>query len=206
MAPVVPPQPSAAPASFAPASFPTRDAARALDAACAGDAPVLVAGPAADGTYQRAVVGVDFADASLRAAALAHGMLAPGGALSLVHVKEPLTFGGAAAAAWESVRGAETAERLRLLVAALLRGGRRDVRLGTATLVGDPADELLAYAARVGADLVACGVRGGRCGARGPAGRVATVIARRLSARLPACTVLVCAERSAGDADFERRQ
>lgn len=183
---------------------------RALEVARAGHTPVLVAGPDADGAFRRAVVGVDFDPASVRAAELACRLLSAGGTLSLVYVKQRLDWGGAAAEAWDAVCSEQVAGLFRRLVAALrggapfaLRGravddadaawpGRRDVVVGSVTLVGDPADELVAYAERVGADFVACGTRPGSGADRRYSTGVSAGVARRLSAELTECSVLVC--------------
>ncbi|AHG89455.1 UspA domain-containing protein [Gemmatirosa kalamazoonensis] len=167
-----------------------------------GDRPVLAVGPEADGVFRRAVVALDFGAASLRAAAIAARLLAPGGILSLVHVKPRVEL-------WEpgvveSPSGTPGLHgRLQRLAAALRHGttgceecgageARPDVRVGTATLVGDPAAELLDYAAHVGADLVAVGTRGAGFVERLLVGSVATDVIRGTSARLPGCSVLAC--------------
>ena len=148
--------------------------------------PVLTVGAAADGAIRRAVAAVDFGPASVRAAAIACRMLAPGGTLSLVHVKAGLEPDHPA---WEA------GPLLQRLAVALRNGttgcddvgasvARRDVTIGAATLVGEPAPELVDYAAIVGADLVAVGARG--------TGRVAADVARRAARRLPGCSVLWC--------------
>ena len=69
---------------------------------------------------------------------------------------------------------------------------RRDITIGTATLVGDPADELLEYTERVGADLVALGTCGTAHAGTRLAGSVTADLARRVGVRLPECAVLVC--------------
>lgn len=193
---------------------------RALEVASSGVTPVLAAGPDADGTFRRAVVALDFGPASVRAAELACRLLSPGGTLSLVHVKERLEFVGPAGEAWDALCSGQIAELFRRLIATLRGGGaapvardgrvvlgggaacagRRDVTIGTVTLVGDPAEELAAYAAQVGADLVAAGTRGESSVQRRFAGSVSADVARRASATLPASTMLVCpAPRTAGE-------
>jgi len=173
--------------------------------------PVLAVGPEADGIFRRAVVAVDFGPASARAAAIACRLLAPGGMLSLVHVKRGTEPRGPAAHVC-GAHGLPYANELRQrLVAALRHGttgceecgattGRADLAIGTATLVGDPATELLDYAAQVGADLVAVGIHAGptrKASGRRAVGRVATTLVRRASDRLPACSILACAPPAA---------
>lgn len=185
---------------------------RALAVAGGGTTPVLVVGADADGAFTRAVVALDFGPASVHAAALACRLLAPGGTLSLVHVKERLEFVGPAGESWDALCTAQIAELFRRLVAALQQGGaapiardgrvvdgggamcagRRDVTIGTATLVGDAADELLTYAALVDADLVVAGTRGDDGVPRGRRGSVSAEVARRTAATMPRASVLVC--------------
>ncbi len=192
---------------------------RALAVAGGGAAPVLAVGADADGAFTRAVVALDFGPASVHAAELACRLLAPGGTLSLVHVKERLEFVGPAGESWDALCTAQIAELFRRLVAALQQGGaapiardgrvverggalcagRRDVTIGTATLVGDVAEELLTYAALVGADLVAAGTRGDDCVPRHRMGSVSAEVARRATATMPRASVLVCpVPRTAG--------
>jgi nucleotide-binding universal stress UspA family protein len=170
----------------------------ALQVLRAGDRPVLAVGPEADGVIRRAVVAVDFGAASERAAAIAHALLAPGGTLTLAHVRTRLEVSREAREA-EPARGAD--DLLRRLAAALRHGttgcdecgaarGRQDVTVGAVTLLGDPASEVLDYAARVGADLVAVGTRGPGLVERMLVGSVACDVLRETSARLPACSVL----------------
>jgi nucleotide-binding universal stress UspA family protein len=154
----------------------------------------LTPNPVAAGDFRRAVVGVDFSPASLRAAALALRLLAPGGMLSLVHV-EP---------AWEAwdprarpfVRG-----RLQRLAVELPNdarsidgpwGDRRDVMIGCVALVGDPATELVEYAERVGADLVAVGAHGADPETATHLGAVTIRVVGETRARLPAASVVAC--------------
>ena len=167
----------------------------ALALAHAGGEPVLAVGVEADGTLRRAVVAVDFGPASVRAAALACRLLAPGGTLSLVHVKPRPELGHEAWDAWDGARDRRLGELFRRLVVAL-RGtagdasGRRDVTIGTAILVGDAAEERVEYAARVGAELLAVGTHGSR-GGRLLAGSVVGELARRAGVELPECSVLL---------------
>lgn len=172
------------------------DADRVLHAARQSGAPVLAVGPAADGLFRRAVVAVDFGAASLRAAALAAHLLAPGGTLSLVYVRRDpdLALVGRRDAA-ELPDGRNVAESLQRLVVALRAGaapaGRRDVTIGVATLIGDVPAEVVAYAERVGADLVAAGTH---AAAEPGAASVAAAIARLAAAGQGGLSVLVCPE------------
>ena len=164
--------------------------------------PVLAVGPDADGFFRRVVVAVDFSAASTRAAAIACRLIAPGGTLSLVHVRPSIEWGDEIR---EPLAAARAREPLQRLAAALRHGttgcedcgtdtGRSDVTIGTAILVGEPPAEVLDYAERVGADLVAVGTRGLALVKRLLVGSVATDVIRLTSERLSACSVLACAE------------
>jgi nucleotide-binding universal stress UspA family protein len=173
----------------------------ALQVLRCGATPVLAAGPDADGIFRRAAVGVDFSPASTRAAALALRLLAPGGMLSLVHVEPRLELSEPAWDAWDT--------RARPLVRALLqrlavelpnaspladgpRTDRRDVMIGCVTLVGDPATELIEYAERVGADLVAVGAHGAEPATATYLGNVTANVVGLTRKRLPAASVIAC--------------
>lgn len=178
-----------------------------------GSRPVLAVAPEADGTLRRAVVAVDFGPSSVHAAALACSLLEPGGTLSLVHVKSRLELSQPTWEAWDAVYGTRVTELFQRLVAALRGGtlcdaapGRRDVTIGTAILVGDPAEEIVDYATRVGADLVAVGSHGAGFVERLLVGSVATEILRRTSGALAACSVLAAPERGVLEsAEIERQ-
>jgi nucleotide-binding universal stress UspA family protein len=205
----------------------------ALDLARAGSTSVLAVGPEADGTLRRAVVAMDFSPAALRAAGLACRLLAPGGTLSLVHVKPSHELGQAEWEAWDAARDRRVGELFQRLVVTLRGtaqpsrrpfaapdatrppvvfplaapgGGRRDVTIGTATLVGDPAEELIDYAARVGADLVAVGTHGGGFVERLFVGSVAGELVRRAGVELLECSVLVSPEPTAEERTRAERE
>jgi nucleotide-binding universal stress UspA family protein len=119
-----------------------------------------------------------------------------------VHVKPRPELGHEAWDAWDGALDRRLGELFQRLVVALrgaaplplaaagTGGGRRDVTIGTAILVGDAAEELVDYAARVGADLVAVGTHGGR-GGRLLAGSVVGELVRRAAVELPDCSVLL---------------
>ena len=179
--------------------------------------PVLAVAPEADAALRRVVVAVDFGPASVRAAELACELLEAGGTLSLVHVRPRLEASQAVWEAWDAHAGRRVAELMQRLTIALREGcaeahedgaprGRRDVTIGTATLVGDPVEELLDYAERVGADVLAVGSHGGGAMERLFVGSVAGELLRRTSARLPRCSVLACPEPEDHDALRIERQ
>src|SRR5579862_4826239 len=76
-------------------------------------APVLSVAPEWKGFVRRALVGVDFGAASVRAAELALQLLEPGGTLTLFHVRRPSAPESVDAmqAAFERLRGILEAER-----------------------------------------------------------------------------------------------
>jgi nucleotide-binding universal stress UspA family protein len=166
------------------------------------ESPVLAAGIEADGVVRRAIVGIDFDSASVRAAALALRLLAPDGVLSLVHVHARIE---ATHPTWQDPTGPTTRSAgpgLQRLAVALRNGTtgyeesgsapRDDVRIGTATLFGDPASELADYAHCVGADLIAVGTHRSTFVERLVGRSVAEGIVRQVSDRAPRCSVLVC--------------
>ncbi|AHG92608.1 UspA domain-containing protein (plasmid) [Gemmatirosa kalamazoonensis] len=175
----------------------------ALQVLRSGDRPVVAAGPDADGVIRHAVAAVDFSAASVRAAAIAAQLVVPGGTLSLVHVRSRPEPRRPRAAEQVPATGAD--ELLRRLAFGLRFGtvgdddccyarGRRDVTIGTAVLVGDPAAEVLDYAERAGVDLVAVGTHGPGLVERLLVGSVAADVVRLTSVRLPAGSVLCCPE------------
>ena len=117
--------------------------------------PVLAASPALTGLPRRIVVGVDFSRSSLRAAHLAAQLLADGGVLTLVHVA--LAFGESTeeSEGFELVMSEGVAGALGRLSAGLRLPHGATVE--TIPLTGTPAAELLAFAHRRGADLLAVG-------------------------------------------------
>jgi nucleotide-binding universal stress UspA family protein len=120
------------------------------------DAPVLlVAGEATD-PYRRALVAVDLADGSRRAAELAVALLPPDGAeLALVHAYH-LAFEGwlaeTDAAAYRRAHAEEAERRLEAFAARLEAAGIR-----CAVEEGDPRAVILREAARTRAELIVLG-------------------------------------------------
>jgi nucleotide-binding universal stress UspA family protein len=155
----------------------------ALKVARSSHLPVLAV-PDADVSIPRhAVVAVDFSEGSVRAARTALRLLGEGGVLELAHVvpRDRLLFD-----AWVSqeeymrfVRHSLTRFRARLAIPA-------SVRVDDVVLSGDPARELLSYAARVGGDLIAVGSHGHGFVTRLVIGSVTTKLLRMAS-----CPVLV---------------
>jgi nucleotide-binding universal stress UspA family protein len=129
----------------------------ALKVARASRVPVLAVPERITTTMRHAIVGVDFSEGSVRAAQNALEVLDEKGILELVHVvpRERLLLDG-----WVSQE--EYSRFVRYSLTRFL--GRltvpNGVRVTDLTLSGDPARELVTYANRVGADLIAAGSHG----------------------------------------------
>ena len=151
--------------------------------------PVLAVPERSAAVPRHAIVGVDFSEGSVRAAQTVLRFLDDDGVLELVHVipRERLLFD-----AWVSqedythyVRRSLTRFMARLTVP-------RGVHVDDMILSGDPAKELVTYAERTGADLIATGSHGHGFVTRLVVGSVTTKLLRTA-----ACPVLVIP----GDAD-----
>lgn len=120
-------------------------------------APVLAVGPEFPAVPSRAVVGLDFSVASRQAARLALHLLAPGGHLTLVHVRPRFEHPSADWQAWDVEYG-RTLPPLFDQVRAQLHVPD-GIRVDTVAVRGDPAPALLAFAQQANADLVAVGTQ-----------------------------------------------
>lgn len=138
--------------------------------------PILAVGPNFPSVPARAVVGLDFSTSSIQAAHLALRLLAPGGRLSLVHVRPRFEHPSADWQAWD----AEYGRTLPPLFAQV--SGQLEVPAGitvdTVAVRGDPAPALLAFAQQVNADLVAVGTQRHSFFERLVVGSVATRVLR----------------------------
>ena len=138
--------------------------------------PILAVGPNFPAAPAHAVVGLDFSTASVRAAHLALRLLAPGGRLTLVHVRPRFEHPSADWQAWD----AEYGRTLPPLFAQV--SGQLEVPAGitvdTVAVRGDPAPALLAFAQQVNADLVAVGTQRHAFFERLVVGSVATRVLR----------------------------
>lgn len=119
--------------------------------------PVLAVGPEFPAVPSRAVVGLDFSVASIQAARLALHLLAPGGHLTLVHVRPRFEHPSADWQAWDVEYG-RTLPPLFDQVRAQLHVPD-GIRVDTVAVRGDPAPALLAFAQQANADLVAVGTQ-----------------------------------------------
>ncbi len=141
----------------------------------AADVPVFATAPGAVSAPRRIVVGMDFSETSLRAARLALEIAAKGATIYLTHVApRDSSFHD-----WK-----EWGATYKVSVGDALERAREQLRVpdGIAVqkvmLQGDPATELLAFAASVNADLIANGSHGRAFVARMLIGSVATRVVR----------------------------
>ncbi len=150
----------------------------ALRVTRATDRPVFAVAPALTSRPRRAVTGIDFSRASMRAAAAAAGMLADGGSLTLLHARPRLDLVASAddgidmpysrgvTAALEGLRDAIAANHTNITVDI----ERRD---------GEAAETILNYAIASQADFVAVGRHRRNAIAHAVLGSVATTLLRK---------------------------
>lgn len=155
----------------------------ALKVVRASHTPVLAVPEGGTTTPRHAVVGVDFSEGSVRAAQAALTLIGGKGVLELAHVipRDRLLVD-----AWLSQE--EYARFVRHSLTRFLARLRvpNEVRVREVTLSGDPAKELVTYATRVGADLIAAGSHGHGFLTRLVVGSVTTKLLRTAT-----CSVLV---------------
>lgn len=150
----------------------------ALRVTRATDRPVLAVSPALTQVPRRAVVGIDFSRASMRAATTAAGMLATGGTLTLLHARPRLD---PSAIAGEGVnqpylRGVSAAlEGLRANIAALFP----EISVDIERREGEAAEAILNYAIASNADFAAVGRHRRNAIAHAVLGSVATSLLRK---------------------------
>jgi nucleotide-binding universal stress UspA family protein len=165
---------------------------RALEVVRSAESAVLVVPPYAEPPIERAIVAVDFSQASVRAAVAALGMLDDGGRLTLVHVASTSRHLDGRAVRSE----ADVERRTRSLFARFLDAlpDAVGVRLDTITLRGDAVGALLRYAEDEEVQLIACGRRRHSIVERLLVGSVSTALVRGAP-----CCVLVAPERPEDD-------
>jgi len=150
----------------------------ALRVTRATDRPVFAVSPSLNDVPRRAVVGIDFSRASLRAAHAAATMVADGGTLTLVHARPSLDVSAASDDGIEMpyARGVTAAlEGLCAAIAAAhpaiqVKAERRD---------GDPAESVLNFALADKADFVAVGRHRRNAISHAVLGSVATTLLRK---------------------------
>lgn len=121
------------------------------------DVPVLAVPSRMGYLPKRAVVAMDFSVSAIRAAQLSLEMLEPNGVLYLVHVIPH----DLETAVWESMHE-EYGRSVQSAFDQVSRqlSARSSITIETITVHGDPATEVLHWATRVGADLIAAGSHG----------------------------------------------
>lgn len=147
----------------------------ALQLARISRVPVLAVPSSATAMPHHAVVAIDFSDLSVRAAQAAIEAVSPDGCVDLVHVmpyvsEDPFTLEAKEAyQGW--VEEQLDALRQKLVVPA-------GVPVSCAAIRGRPAPQLLAFAGRVGADVVVTGTHGRGFVARAFLGSITTKLMR----------------------------
>lgn len=154
-----------------------------------GSIPVLAVPTSFVHAPRRIVVAMDFSQPSMRAARLAIDMAAESATIHLVHVaprdaSSVLWSGGDWLATYEADAQAE------LTRAAARLNPPAGISVERTVLHGDPAAQLLAYAAKIDADLIAAGSHGHGFVARVLIGSVVTKVLRG-----SACGVLITPSR-----------
>lgn len=130
---------------------------RALEVVRNAESPVLVVPPEASAPIERAIVAVDFSQASVRAAIATISMVAGTGRVVLVHVESVSHhLDGRGLGVQE-----EQERRTRALFSRFLEALPKttSVQLDTAILRGDPVGALLRYAEEHDTQLLGCGRR-----------------------------------------------
>jgi nucleotide-binding universal stress UspA family protein len=139
------------------------------------DVPVLAVADGMTSAAKRIVVACDFSETSVRAARMAVDLAAPGAVIYLAHVA-PRDGGVPDWRVWDESYREDAGAALRKVAAQLhLADGMTVQRV---ILQGDPATELLAFAANIDADLIATGSHGYGFIARMLIGSVATRVVR----------------------------
>ena len=137
--------------------------------------PVLAVGGSFTAAPHRIVVAIDFSETSLRAARLALELAAPGATVYLAHVapRDATLYDWNGWGVNYKQDAGEALQRMREQLRV-----PQDMIVQRVLLQGDPATELLAFAASVNADLVATGSHGHGFVARMLIGSVTTRILR----------------------------
>lgn len=153
--------------------------------------PVLAVEPTSTGLPHRAVAATDFSQSSMYAARTVLELLDASGRFSLVHVCADVELPPDALQEWRKQYGR--------IADALLERAAREIAGNDAAgvereqLIGDPVREILAFANRVDADLIAAGSHGYRIAERILVGSVATRLLRASR-----CSVLLAPPSAVG--------
>jgi len=156
--------------------------------------PVLAVVPGKDQLPKNAFVGMDFSASSIEAARTVMRFLQAPATLTLVHVSPDLEIPPVALEEWQTMyaRGVtESFEKAKTALAA-----PPGIRLETATLSGDAAEELLRYGTKAGMDLIAAGSHGHNFVERLLIGSVATKLLRSAQCSMLLVPALAATEES----------
>ena len=165
---------------------------RALEVVRGAECPVLVVPPYVEPPITRAMVAVDFSQASKRAALSVLEILDPGSDLTLVHVQRAARHvNGQAHRTLENDERRKRDLFSRFLDALPASVG---VQIQTVTLRGDAVGALLRYAEEQEVQLIACGRRRRSITERPLVGSVSTALIRGAP-----CSVIVAPERLGDD-------
>ena len=138
--------------------------------------PVLAVSAHFPAAPRRAIVGMDFSPASMHAARLALQLLDYGGHLTLVHVRPRFEHPTADWQTWDADYSKTLPPLFEQTLAQLKAPSA--ITVDTATVRGDPAPAVIAYAQQVSADLIAIGSQAHSLVERLMVGSVATRILR----------------------------
>jgi nucleotide-binding universal stress UspA family protein len=122
------------------------------------DVPVLVVPPRCTRLPRRAIVAMDFSEASRRAARTAMTVLAAGATITLAHVEPEIDFAALGKPGWEAIYTRGVDELSREVVGELRAANR--VGVETVVLRGEVAPTLLAFAREGAHDLIVAGTQG----------------------------------------------
>jgi nucleotide-binding universal stress UspA family protein len=137
----------------APGRAQTEDAA--LQLTRTGDVPVVAVPPNVSLLPRRALVAMDFSEASIRAARAALLVLAGGGSLTLAHVAPDVDFRELGKEGWGQIYDRGVADLFDQLAGELRTAG--DVEIDTVVMRGDASVQLLDLAVRGAFELIAAG-------------------------------------------------
>jgi nucleotide-binding universal stress UspA family protein len=154
----------------------------------AAEKPVLAVPSDAWGVPHSVVAALDFTASSEYAARVALDLLAGEGTLYLAHVEPRVSIPQGDPRSWEEITSTAIVPKLEAIARRL--GPSPGVRIEYVLLHGDPASELLAFAAERRVDMVAAGTHG-----RGALGRLVLGSVSTKLIRTATCWVLVAPPR-----------
>jgi len=148
----------------------------AIEVARWSHVPVLAVATGSAGLPHTVVAATDFSPSSVNAARTAFALLDDTGTLSLVHACPDVELPRDALCNWKARYAHFAGKLLERTVHEM--GADGSPRVSSVQLAGNPAQEIVAFAARVNADLIAAGNHSYRVVERLLVGRVATQLLR----------------------------